>query len=54
MSTVECRYCDKCHGMFYDGSDKKGVCPSGHGHHAEGYRFELPVNKPETRVGQPH
>lgn len=35
------RYCDKCHAKFFDGYADKGRCPSGGGHHAQGYNFVL-------------
>jgi cytochrome c5 len=43
------RYCQKCHGLFYDGYPQKGTCPAGGGHVAAGYNFVLyhsvPVNQ---------
>lgn len=40
------RFCDKCHGMFYDGYADKGRCPAGGGHRAQGYDFVLPHVRP--------
>lgn len=39
------RFCNKCDGLFYNGSSGKGVCPGGPGGHvAQGFNFELPFN----------
>jgi hypothetical protein len=38
------RFCNKCDGLFYDGSSQKGICPSGGGHVSQGFNFELPFN----------
>ena len=49
------RFCDKCFGMFFNGDPdpaRKGVCPGGGMHHAQGFVFRLPFNVPES-VGQP-
>lgn len=35
------RFCNKCHGMFWDGYPGKGSCPAGGGHTAQGYNFTL-------------
>ncbi|MCA1638594.1 MAG: hypothetical protein LC768_09715 [Acidobacteria bacterium] len=35
------RFCNKCHGMFWDGYPNKGSCPTGGGHFAQGYNFTL-------------
>ncbi len=35
------RFCNKCHGMFWDGYPGKGSCPTGGGHTAQGYNFTL-------------
>ncbi|WP_428338671.1 hypothetical protein [Mycobacterium sp.] len=36
------RFCNRCHGLFYDGYPDKGHCPAGGGHHAQGFNFVLP------------
>lgn len=36
------RFCMDCAAMFYNGRPDKGVCPTGNGHRAEGFRFVLP------------
>ena len=46
------RYCDKCHGLFFDGYPEKGRCPAGGGHIAIGYNFVLPHDVPGTSTGQ--
>jgi len=46
------RYCDKCHGMFFDGYPEKGACPTGGGHNAQGWEFLLPHDVPETGNAQ--
>ncbi|ACQ79073.1 hypothetical protein Bcav_0812 [Beutenbergia cavernae DSM 12333] len=46
------RFCDRCHGMFFDGYDPNGVCPAGGTHHAQGYMFTLPHDEPETPTAQ--
>ena len=38
----EWRYCNNCHGLFFDGYPDKGRCPAGGGHIAIGYNFVLP------------
>jgi len=40
------RYCEKCHGMFYDGYPEKGACPAGAGHNSSGFMFVLPHDLP--------
>jgi len=41
------RFCNKCHGMFWDGYDAiKGSCPAGGGHTAQGYNFVLRHQQP--------
>jgi hypothetical protein len=45
------RFCDKCHGMFWDGAPNT-VCPAGDKHHAQGFMFTLPFNLPETPTAQ--
>ncbi|MCA1624071.1 MAG: hypothetical protein LC778_09785, partial [Acidobacteria bacterium] len=37
-------FCNKCHGMFWDGYPNKGSCPTGGGHAAQGYNFTLTHN----------
>jgi hypothetical protein len=54
VPTIVWRYCEACHGMFYDGEPDKGHCPAGGGHRAQGYYFVVPYNKPESAVGQIH
>jgi hypothetical protein len=49
------RFCDKCFGMFFNGDpdpNRKGSCPAGGGHQAQGFVFYLPHDVPDT-VGQP-
>jgi hypothetical protein len=49
------RFCDKCFGMFFNGDadpKRKGRCPAGDGHHAQGFVFKLPFDVPAA-VGQP-
>jgi hypothetical protein len=46
------RFCIKCHAMFFDGVDNKGVCPGGGGHNAEGYVFMLPHDVAGTATAQ--
>src|SRR5262249_45424249 len=40
------RYCQKCHGMFFDGYPTKGLCPAGDAHVPAGYDFVLPHDAP--------
>ncbi|MBI1896337.1 MAG: hypothetical protein HYS04_07340 [Acidobacteria bacterium] len=42
------RKCIHCKGLFYDGSDSKGVCPGRGGHAADaaGFNFRLPAGMP--------
>lgn len=35
------RFCNKCNSLFWNGYPKKGVCPGGGGHFAQGYNFTL-------------
>ena len=37
----EWRFCDKCESMFWNGTDKKGACPAGGAHVAQGFLFWL-------------
>ncbi len=49
------RFCDKCLGIFFNGDPdpkRKGHCPAGDAHHAQGFVFYLPHDVPDT-VGQP-
>ncbi|KJE23098.1 hypothetical protein FF36_02526 [Frankia torreyi] len=49
------RFCDKCFGIFFNGDPdpkRKGHCPAGDAHHAQGFVFYLPHDVPDT-VGQP-
>ncbi|HWU89046.1 MAG TPA: hypothetical protein VN253_17395 [Kofleriaceae bacterium] len=46
------RYCDKCHGIFFDGYPNKGCCAAGGGHEAAGYEFVLPHDVPGTPNAQ--
>jgi len=49
------RFCDKCFGMFFNGDpdpNRRGRCPAGDVHHAQGFVFYLPHDVPDT-VGQP-
>jgi len=40
------RFCDKCHGLFYNGSAAKGSCPASGGHNAAGgYAYILPHSR---------
>ena len=43
---TEWRFCRKCYAMFYDGYEKKGTCPAGGAHFAQGYGFVLPHERP--------
>jgi hypothetical protein len=52
MPTSGWRYCGKCHALFWDGDANKGRCAAGGGHQSAGYRFVLPSNQAESRVGQ--
>ena len=36
------RFCFRCHSMYFDGFQGKGVCPAGGGHAAAGFVFYLP------------
>lgn len=49
---IDWRYCNKCHGMFYDGYPDKGRCAAGGGHEAIGYNFLLPYDIPGTANAQ--
>jgi hypothetical protein len=42
LSQNQWRFCEKCYAMFYDGYPTKGACPSGGGHAAQGFMFDLP------------
>lgn len=44
------RYCEQCHGMFYDGFSFKGICPAGGVHVAQGWEFTLPHNFPQKPI----
>jgi hypothetical protein len=46
------RYCGKCHGLFFDGYQEKGLCVVGGGHEAIGDTFVLPHDVPETPNAQ--
>ncbi|MBF1987863.1 hypothetical protein [Fischerella thermalis] len=49
---LEWRYCRKCQALFYDGYGKKGRCPTGNGHVAQGLNFFLAYDTPETPTAQ--
>lgn len=42
------RYCQKCHGLFYNGGPFKGRCPGGDAHEAQGFTFVLEHGSAET------
>jgi hypothetical protein len=46
------RFCEKCHGMFFNGFSVKGVCPAGGQHKAQGFIFNLPFDTPELPNAQ--
>jgi hypothetical protein len=46
------RFCHKCFAMFYDGNPRKGRCPTGDGHEAQGLNFNLPHGIAETARDQ--
>ena len=46
------RFCNQCHGLFFDGFPDKGRCPAGHGHQAQGLNFFLPHDLAETPQAQ--
>jgi hypothetical protein len=46
------RFCQKCSAMFFDGSPRKGVCPAGGGHEAQGFDFTLPHDVPPPANAQ--
>ena len=41
MTQAAWRFCDRCFGLFFDGSSGKGVCPAGGQHQAAGFNFVL-------------
>lgn len=49
------RFCDRCYTMFFDGYTPKGLCPhpSGGGHRAQGWMFNLPYNMTPDSWNQP-
>jgi hypothetical protein len=46
------RFCNKCHGLFFNGYPNKGRCPAGGGHVAQGYNFVLPYAVSESPQAQ--
>lgn len=49
------RFCVKCAGMFWNGSDFKGICSKdGLGHEHRGFNFVLPHDIPEDGQHQPN
>lgn len=40
------RYCEKCQSLFFDGYEKKGICPAGGAHQAQGFNFLLTHDVP--------
>lgn len=52
MGQVDWRFCVRCEAMFFDGAASKGSCPSGGGHAAMGFNFDLPFDIPESANDQ--
>lgn len=53
QAQAEWRFCSKCNSMFFNGAPKKGRCPAGEGHAAQGFNFSLPYgNLPEAPKAQ--
>jgi hypothetical protein len=48
----EWRFCQECHGLFFNGNAKKGSCPTSKGHQAQGLDFVLPHDLPSTATAQ--
>ncbi|MFI7578705.1 hypothetical protein [Micromonospora sp. NPDC049497] len=46
------RFCGKCHTMFFDGFEGKGLCPAGDGHGAVGWMYYLPHDHAGPDGGQ--
>jgi hypothetical protein len=40
------RWCPKCAGIFFDGFQGKGVCPSGGSHEAPGFNYVMQHDLP--------
>jgi hypothetical protein len=49
---LDWRFCNKCQSLFFDGYPQKGNCSAGGTHIAEGYKFAMPYNTPETSTAQ--